>query len=550
MSSPISVGKDLVSFLRNKIEGKKSYANKGRIRIITIFSLFVFLTIITKLFSISFPKTFSFSLFEGGVKITQKSLLSRADLEDRNGEILATNISIYNFGIHPNKIKNKNNFTEKILKVLPNYSRQELHKKVNSRKKFVYIKKKISEKTMKLLAKLKDKNMDFEKVDFRSYPKKEIFSHLIGFTNTDNKGLKGLEYGLNSKIIASKKSIKLSVDSRFQEVIYRVLRSGIEKHKAIGGGAILIKSDTGEILSLISFPDFDPNKLSASPLKNRFNKITTGVFEPGSVFKLFNTAIALENNIAEDKKYAVDKAIKIGGFSIDDDHKMDEKKAGLDQILIHSSNIGSVKMAWDFGINEQKKHLKKFGFLDKIKTDLGDTAHPILPYKWTKIESATISFGHGISVSPLQTILATNALINGGYYLPPTFVPNDKKSFKAKQIISEETSAKMRKLMHRIVEEGTGQKVKIEGLKIGGKTGTSEKIVNGKYDKNRLANWFVSAFPIENPEYTLLVMIDEPKGLKENFNLKSSAWNAVPITKEIIENILPFLDIRKEKNED
>ncbi|MBN1783484.1 MAG: penicillin-binding protein 2, partial [Alphaproteobacteria bacterium] len=177
------------------------------------------------------------------------------------------------------------------------------------------------------------------------------------------------------------------------------------------------------------------------------------------------------------------------------------------------------------------------------------TARPLLPAKWDKAEMATMSFGHGISVTPLQVITAANALVNGGYYLQPSFTPVDQQSFKSVPIISEETSAKMRKLMYRVVEEGTGQKVKIEGLKIGGKTGTSEKNINGRYEKDKLVNWFVVSFPIENPSYTLLVMIDEPKALKEDWNLKTSAWNAVPITKQILKNILPFLEITLEKKE-
>ncbi|MHA1550245.1 MAG: peptidoglycan D,D-transpeptidase FtsI family protein [Alphaproteobacteria bacterium] len=548
-----SLGEDLTDHLKRKKSVQKNentHIFKSRLRWLNRIVFLTFFIIVFNLFSLSAPRNISFSFFKTTHDGWKTSFVSRSDLVDRKGEMLATNLPTYHLAIRPNKIQNKEYVAKNISISIEGLSYENALKKISKSKSYVYLKKAISEKERKAILKLKIEGIELEKIDRRNYPKKNIFAHLIGFTDTDNKGLRGLENGLDSEIRKTPNTpFKIACDSRFQEIIYTALKKGIEKHQAKGGGAILMKSDTGEILSFISLPDFDPNEIGKSPQENRFNKLTSGVYEPGSIFKLFNTAIALETGLSEDKLYDVHTPLKVGRFRINDAHKREEKYTTMDQILIHSSNIGSAQIAWEIGKTNQKKYLKKFGFFEKLNTELGESARPLLPVQWAKSESATVSYGHGISVSPLQIITAVNTLINGGYYLPPRFTPVTQNSFEAHPVISEETSRKMRALMYRIVEEGTGQKVKIDGIQIGGKTGTSEKTFNGKYAHDRLLNWFVSVFPIKNPAYTLLVMIDEPKGLKENWNLKTSAWNAVPITREMIQNILPFLNIEKIRTE-
>ncbi|MBN1783478.1 MAG: hypothetical protein JW812_00750, partial [Alphaproteobacteria bacterium] len=359
-----SLGHDLAAHLKARALDRQSvkHANLFRVRLLGWLAFIIFFALTYRLLLISVPRTFSFSLFPNWAESGPITFSSRSDLLDRHGEILATNIPIYHFAIRPKKIKNKDVFIDSVLPLISGISRSNLYKKVHSSKNYVYVKKKISDAARKKLLALQDPAIEFEKIDLRAYPKKQILAHLVGFTGTENTGLKGLEYGLDGLILKDpEQQIKLACDARFQEIIYIALKDGIEKYSAKGGGAILMKADTGEILSLISMPDFDPNDISKSPVENRFNKMISGVYEPGSVFKLFNTAMAIEEGL-EDKWYDVQKPLKVGRFHINDLHKMEGKKAQLDQILIHSSNIGSGQMAWDIGAKKQKSYFEKFGF--------------------------------------------------------------------------------------------------------------------------------------------------------------------------------------------
>ncbi|MBN2676414.1 MAG: hypothetical protein JXR30_04150, partial [Alphaproteobacteria bacterium] len=323
-----SLGEDLTDHLRARFKKTSEEENKvfhRRIRWLNRIVFVVFCLIVLKLLSLSAPRNLSLSFFDKKQESWKTSFLSRADIIDRKGEMLATNLPIYNLAVRPTKIENKQQFATELAEKITGLSVKEILSKIQTKKKYIYLKKSLSEKEYRALKNLRVEEIELEKIDRRKYPKKNIFAHMIGFTDTDNKGLKGLEYGLDSEIREDPNTpFKLACDLRFQEIIHTVLEAGVKKYQAKGGGAILMKTDTGEILSFVSLPDFDPNELGKYPVGNRFNKLTSGVYEPGSVFKLFNMAIALEEGIPEDKLYEVQTPLKVGRFQINDIHKVEE----------------------------------------------------------------------------------------------------------------------------------------------------------------------------------------------------------------------------------
>ncbi len=546
----ISVGGEIFfSTLSKKIETAKKKFKKnnlihGRISFASKCIVVLFLIIASRIAFMSFSFNFN-DWFQTKEKtqITQAQI--RSDITDRYGELLATNIPTEHLYANATEILYPEETAKKLVKLFPALSYSTIVKKLKSNKRFTYIQKRLKPSEKEQILLIGDPGLMFENSSQRVYPKGNLFAHLIGFTNIDNKGLGGTELAFDMDLDRMNEPLQLSVDARIQSIMYDKLKKGIQEYSALGGGAILMNPNTGEIIAMMSMPDFDPKNASSASTDQRFNKMISGVYELGSIFKVFNTALAFENGIPVTKKYNVHEPLRIGRFRIRDDHPLENEMATVEEILVHSSNIGSGQIAWEIGADKQKDFLKKLGLLDALKIDLkeGDIAKPLYPDRWAKAEIATISFGHGIAVSPLQLLTSINAMINGGFYIPPRITPLKDNQPNGHRVISSDVSEKVREAMTKVVEEGTGSKVKTEGITIGGKTGTGEKNINGKYERNRLITAFVSTFPMERPEYTLLVVLDEPKGRKQDFYFKGAAWNAVPISRDIIQGILPLLEL-------
>ncbi len=464
----------------------------------------------------------------------------RADIVDRNGVIIATDLNIKLLYANHSLIRDPKYVAKKLSTAFEDLPYDILLKKLSQSKDgWVLIKRNITPKQEQIINNLNIAGLIFEESKTRVYPQKSSLSHLVGYTDLDGNGLSGIEKQYDQFLKAGKQDLKLATDIRIQDILNYELKNAIVKFKALAAFGVIMNVKNGEILALSSLPNFDLNNQKTASSKEKFNKATYGVYELGSVFKIFNHALAFENNLINIKEeYDVKKPIKYGRFTIDDDHKKKDRLT-IEEIFTESSNIGSVKISQRFEKNQQKEFLKKLGLLGKIQTDFPSLGTTIYPKKWGKISSATIAFGHGIAVTPLHLTNSVAAILNNGKLTNPSFVKvNNQPEFT--QIVTKNTSNKIKNLMEKTIDVGTGRKAQVTGYRIGGKTGTAEKAEKGKYNKNKTLASFISAFPINNPEYIIYVGIDQP-----NYTFNTGGMVAAPVTKNIITNILPIIKYLK-----
>ena len=485
--------------------------------------------------------------------------LNRADIIDINGKYLAKTVSSTNIGIKPSEAINKKKLLLNLKYIFPDKNFNEIENKFK-KNKFFYLEKNISDEKYEQLMKLGDKSIKPEKKILRVYPQKNLFSHLIGQIDSDNIGISGIEKSKNNLLRETKIPLQLTLDSDIQFLVRKELLRFNNIFQTKGSAAILMNIDNGNILSLVSLPDFDPNKRENIKDKNYINKITKGVYELGSVFKTFTLAAALDENLieVETKFRDLEKSIDCGKNTIREYDKKIPKDLTAEEILIRSGNIGSVRIGQKIGVEKFKQFLTKINLINKIEFDIDEIGIPI-PFKWGKCKLATTSFGHGITTTPLQLAKGYAIVTNGGFDVNPTIIKKkSKKLIKyKKRVLKENVSKKINPILRKIVtsKEGTANLADVKGYEIGGKTGTAEKIVSGIYSNQKKINTFASVFPISNPEFVLVVILDEPKINSEyiynyrdgsNFKLKgsprnTSGWTSVEATGHIIEKIGPIL---------
>ena len=528
---------------------QKSNLNISFNRIAFIF--FIFLTI-----SIIFS---SKALYLGSLKKNENNievakLDYRASLIDRDGNILAKTVITTNVGINPNLVINKDKLLINLKLIFPNKDFKKIKEKLNG-KKFFYLQKQISWDKFEEITLLGDKSIISEEKISRIYPHRSLFSHIIGQIDDDNNGISGIEKFYDYELRKNNKPIQLTVDTDIQYLIREELIKSKEIFHNPGSAALLMDINTGEVISLVSLPDFDLNKRETIEDLNYTNKVTKGVYELGSVFKTLTLAAAFENNIVEpDTNFEkLEKKIFCAGNLISEyDNKLPTNLTAA-QILIRSSNIGSVRIAQKVGLEKYKNFLNKLGVLSKIEFDIEEVGQP-LNFRWGKCKLATSSFGHGIATTPLQLAKAYSIISNGGYEIKPTLIKKEKKNIIIKKILKTEVSQKINPILRKVVstEEGTANFANIPGYEIAGKTGTADKVKNGIYTKDKI-NTFVSIFPFSNPKFVLLVLLDEPKpnkeyvytlssGQKYKGNWRNTAgWTTVLIAGQIIKNIGPIL---------
>ena len=481
--------------------------------------------------------------------------LYRADIIDRNGNYLVKTVNSINVGISTQKIIDKKKLILNLKYIFPEKDYGDITSKIKS-KKFFYFEKKISEENYEKLMRLGDKSIQSEKKLIRVYPEKNLFSHIIGQIDDDNTGISGLEQSLNEDLKKFKSPIKLTVDKNIQFLLRSELVKFNKIFNAKGSAAILMNVNNGNILSLVSLPDFDPNKREKISDSNFINRATKGVYEFGSVFKTFTLAAAFNEKIIDNQTEFVDlpKSLTCAGFPIREYDKKIPSNLTAEQILIRSGNIGSVRIGQKVGEEKLKSFLSKIGVLDKIDFDINEVGKPI-KFNWGKCPLATASFGHGITTTLLQLAKAYAIIVNGGYNVDPTLIYNSKKKERTK-ILDKEVSNKILPILRKIVttKEGTGSLANVEGYEIGGKTGTAQKSTLGGYSKKKI-NTFVSVFPTSKPKFVLAVMIDEPKNNKDYIyhyrdgsNIKykgtpfnTAGWTTVEATGQIVEKIGPIL---------
>ena len=481
---------------------------------------------------------------------------ARPDILDRNGEILATDVKAPSLYAEPRKLIDKDEAIELLTATLPDLDPGEVRDRLSSRKGFVWLKRELTPKQQHDVFKLGLPGVGFLRENKRVYPTGRDVSHLIGLVNIDNQGIAGMEKWLDGNGLADlhragfatdrqQEPIELAVDLRVEHALRDELQKAKEKFHAKAASGLVSNVKTGEIVAMVSLPDYDPNspKQANDPL--RINRLTTGVFELGSTFKALTIAMALDaGKITLNSSFDARVPLRYGRFSIHDYHAQ-RRVLTVPEIFTYSSNIGTARIALAMGVEHHKWFLRKMGQLDRLRTELPESAEPLVPKRWGELNTVTIAFGHGLSVAPLQAVEGINALVNGGLLIPPTFLKRTREEALklAKQVVKPETSQKMRYLMRLNAEKGSARKADVEGYYVGGKTGTSEKVVNGRYSKTKVLNTFTAILPADKPRYQVMIMLDEPQALPETHGFTTSGWNAVPTAGKVIARIAPMLGI-------
>jgi cell division protein FtsI (penicillin-binding protein 3) len=491
-------------------------------------------------------------------------MASRPDILDRNGEILATDIRTVSLYAEPHKIVDADEAVEQLSTVLPNLNHSEIYNKLRSKSRFQWLRRQLTPKQQSQILALGIPGIGFRPEKRRFYPGGATASHILGHVNIDNRGIAGMERYIDSQGLADLAAtgmtsdarlepVRLSIDLRVQNIVHDVVVNAMVNYKAQAAGAVVLDAYTGEVLAMASAPDYDPNQPSRTLADGTidkkyeegwFSRMSNGTFEMGSTFKSFTLAMGLDSGKMTLKdSFDARNPIRMGGFTIKDFHGK-HRVLTVPEIFQYSSNIGTAKVADLVGIEGHKEFLTRLGLLTKMQTELPEVATPSQPRTWKKINSVTISFGHGVSTTPLQTAVAGAALMNGGYLLEPTFLPRTEEQaapFRHK-VIKDTTSADMRYLFNWNGIAGSGKNAQVAGFNVGGKTGTADKVINGRYSNDLNFNSFIAGFPMDNPRYIVLTVIDAP--LTGESGGRIAGYTAAPMVQKIIARTAPLLGIK------
>ena len=512
---------------------------KNRLVFVYFFILAIFIAIILRLFFLA--------TFGDKVKIKfiydLNKINKRGDIVDRNEVLVATDLKTKSLYVSNILVKDASLIAKGLSTIFPDLTYQEVIKKISDRKSnrsnkgWVLIRRNVTPAQEERVQNLKMAGLLFEDDRIRVYPQRSILSHLVGYVDLDRQGLAGMEMQYNKQLLRDEEKLKLAADVRVQDILNNELINGMEEFKAKAASGVVMDVTNGEILALSSLPSFDPNLQQDASQDERFNRVTNGVYELGSIFKIFTNAIAFEENLVKmDDVYNVSDPIKYGRFTIKDDHPF-KGEMTVAEIFSHSSNIGTVQIAQKIGIDNQRDFMKKINFLQKLEVDFPGLGRPIYPRVWRDISLYTISSGHGIAVTPLHIAAATAAVVNGGIFYNPSFLKLDKQP-SGRRVLKESTSAIMRLMLRKVAMEGTGRFANIEGYEVGGKTGTANKVEGNGYNERQTIASFIAVFPISQPKYLVYVVLDHP-----NYSFNTGGMVAAPVAGRVVKNIAPILDV-------
>jgi len=464
----------------------------------------------------------------------------RANIFDRNDVLVATDLKTKSLYVSSVLVKNSQAIAHGLSGIFPELSYNEILKKISdgkSSKQWILIRRNLTPTQVDAVQNLQMAGLLFENDRIRVYPQKSIASHFVGYVDLDRKGLAGIEMQYDRDLVGGD-DLQLAMDVRVQDILHDELANGIEEFHAKAAAGLVMNVNNGEILALSSLPEFDANLQNEAGPDQRFNRVTNGVYELGSVMKIFTNAIAFEKNLVKmDDVYNVRDPIKYGRFTIKDDHPVkDEMTVG--EIFAYSSNIGTVKIADKIGADTQKEFLGKMGLLKKIDTEFPGLGRPIFPKTWREINLYTIAYGHGIAITPLHLATAVSAIVNGGILYNPSFLKLREQP-KGNHVLKESTSMMMRLMLRKVAVEGTGKNANIEGYEVGGKTGTAERAESGGYNERQTMASFVAVFPISQPKYLVYVVFDRP-----NAAFNTGGMVAAPVAGRVVKNIAPLLGVR------
>lgn len=471
----------------------------------------------------------------------QDTPVLRGKVYDRNGMVLASSLPMVSLSANPSLILDPQKVAEGLVRIFPALNRAELLEELSAKnRRFSWVARNITPAQQAEVLRLGQPGLVFQEARRRIYPQGALGGALVGYSDIDGKGLAGVERGFFG-LLSKGQDLHLSLDVRLQNILHRETARAAREFSAKGGAGIIMDVRTGEVLAGVSLPDFNPHDAGNASPDQRFNRLTLGVYELGSLFKIFSTAAFLDHDAdAINARLDASQPIKIGRFTISDYHAQN-RVLSVPEVFMYSSNIGAALMGQALGNEGLEEFYRDLGLLEPMDLGLREIGKPQVPAPWRDINTLTAAFGHGLSTTPLQAMAAVASIVNGGTRVKPQLVLQERAPEHGMRVVSEETSHAMRELMRLVVTNGTGEKADVAGYELGGKTGTAEKAVNGRYDKNALISSFVGVFPVSDPQYLVFIMVDEPKGNKQSYGFATAGWVAAPAVARTVEAMTAVL---------
>jgi cell division protein FtsI (penicillin-binding protein 3) len=480
----------------------------------------------------------------------------RGDVLDRDGVPLARTIDAWTIAIHPNKvIGDKLALAQRLAQLMPEHTAEQYFALLRSGRTFFYLRRRASPDLVEAVNAIGEPGLAIEREPDRLYPQTTLAAHVLGFTNIDGHGGAGVERAFESYLAdpgTRGKPLVLSISSRIQQALEAELNEAKQHFSAIGAAGVVMDVHTGEVLAMTSLPAFNPNAPGQATPEQMFNRATLGVFELGSTFKPFTLAMAMDSGVVSGpgQIYNCPEVLPAYGHLVHDTHPFG-RQCSVAEIMMESSNIGMAQMADQLGTARQKAWLRKMGFLDRVEIELRERGRSLTPgSRWGPFETMTIGFGQGIAVAPLQLAMGYATLFDGGVYHPPTIlkVGPDHPLAPGRRVFTADTSYRMRALLRLVVMKGTGKKADAPGYRVGGKTGTAQKIINGRYSQTINITSFAGVFPMDDPRYVIVVMLDEPKATPETYGFTTAGWNVAPVVSRTVSRIAPMLGVTPDMN--
>ncbi len=538
-----------------KVEGERSSAldlARGRLVLMGGFFILAYVMLVVRAFDLSVIQSMDFGgNADAPIEVVKRDkpaeIPRRADIFDRNGELLATTLKSAALFVDPYLVSDAPKAAAGLAKIFPDISYGTLLQKLQSKRRFEWINRKVTPDQQQAVLRLGEPGLEFEETYQRFYPQGALATHLIGYSNVDLKGLAGVERGFD-KLLSESGDLHLTLDMRLQHILRREVASAVKEFKAIGAAGVIMDATNGDILAGVSLPDFNPHHppgVSDKEAKEAmFSRLTQGDYELGSVFKIFSTAAFFEtNDVPINVKFDARQPLKSGRYTINDYHAED-RVLTAPEVFMYSSNIGSALMGQAVGGERLKDFYEDLGLLTPLDFEVREVARPQVPNPWSELSTFTASYGHGLTTTPLQLAAGVASIVNGGYLVKPHLVMGAQENTSENiRVFSPKTAHRMRQLLRLVVTEGTGKKADVEGYRVGGKTGTAEKIVNGRYDDDKKISSFVGVFPMDDPKYVIYIMVDEPKGNKQTWGYATGGWVAAPAVQRVISSMASVLGL-------
>lgn len=478
-------------------------------------------------------------------RVPQNLQTERADIVDRNGTLLATSLTTQSLYANPRQMLDPADAARRLARVLPGLNEREMLQRFQSERAFIWVKRNLTPRQQMDVNRLGIPGLFFQREERRIYPHGALTGHLVGFTDIDNRGIAGVEQSQDERLRRQPdQRLELSIDIRAQHILRAELARQIAEFRAIGGSAIIMDVASGEILAMVSLPDFDANAPATATDEQRFNRNTLGLYEMGSTFKTFTIAMALDAGTTNmNASYDARRPIEWGQHTIND-FRGQHRWLTVPEVFMHSSNIGMVRIMLQAGRERQRAFLGRLGLFRPTTVELPEVATPRIPNPWREINAMTIAFGHGMSVTPLHLLNATAASINGGVLRPVTLLRREEAGAVAgERVMAQRTSDQIRRLMRMVVMQGSGRAAAAPGYLVGGKTGTAEKIRGRRYSEHARIASFVGAFPINNPRYAMLVMLDEPQPTAQTQGFATGGWVAAPLVGRLVPQLAALWNV-------